>query len=116
MVAVGLVCFCVVAQAQRKTVLQVLILNSYDESTAPYLTPKNVFMLELQNQYASPIAFRQFDLEARSGNESSRRELKAELSQNEYGESPHWHEIFERRRWYAWIAHSGQGCHRLQRV
>ncbi len=85
-IATGSLIFnCSPVWAQESDVLQVLIINSYDESTPPYFTLKNVFMLELQKQYTSPIAFRQFNLEARSGNESSRSELKAQLLQNEYG-------------------------------
>ncbi len=86
--ATGLVCSWLPACAQAGEVLQVVIINSYDESTPPYVTLKNVFMLELQKQYALPIAFRQFDLEARSGNEAGRNVLKAELLQNEFGASP----------------------------
>ncbi len=84
----GLVFSCVPAWAQQDDVLQILIINSYDESTPPYFTLKNTFMLELQKQYTSPIAFRQFDLEARSGGESDRDELKSRLLQNEYGSTP----------------------------
>lgn len=86
--ATGLVCGWLPACAQAGEVLQVVIINSYDESTPPYVTLKNVFMLELQKQYALPIAFRQFDLEARGGNEAGRNVLKAELLQNEFGASP----------------------------
>lgn len=86
-VTIGLLFSCTVS-AQEGGVLKILIINSYDESTAPYFTLKNVFMLELQKQYARPIAFRQFDLEARSGNDAGRTELKAELLQNEFGASP----------------------------
>jgi len=84
----GLVFSCVPAWAQEDDVLQILIINSYDESTPPYFTLKNTFMLELQKQYTSPIAFRQFDLEARSGGELDRDELKSRLLQNEYGSTP----------------------------
>jgi signal transduction histidine kinase len=88
MATTTLVFGCFPACAQAGDILQILIINSYDESTAPYLTLKNVFMLELQRQYSLPIAFRQFDLEARSGNEVARAELKAELLQNEFAASP----------------------------
>ena len=84
----GLVFSCVPAWAQEDDVLQILIINSYDESTPPYFTLKNTFMLELQKQYTSPIAFRQFDLEARSGGELDRNDLKSRLLQNEYGSTP----------------------------
>lgn len=81
----GLTSNCDPVWAQQDSPLQILIINSYDESTPPYFTLKNVFMLELQKQYTSPIAFRQFDLEARSGGESNRKDLKFRLLQNEYG-------------------------------
>lgn len=84
----GFIFTCTPARAQETDVLQILIINSYDESTSPYLTLKNVFMLEFQKRYASPIAFSQFNLEARRGNEAGRAELKAELLQNEFGASP----------------------------
>ena len=84
---VGLIFSCAPACALEDNVLTILIINSYDQRTPPYLTLKNVFMLELQKQYTSPIAFRQFDLESRSGNEAARAELKAELLQNEFGAS-----------------------------
>ena len=84
----GQVFSCVPVWAQEDSPLQILIINSYDESTPPYFTLKNVFMLELQKQYTSPIAFRQFDLEARSGSEFDRNDLKSLLLQNEYGSTP----------------------------
>ncbi len=80
----GLVLSCVPAYAQQDEVLEVLILNSYDESTAPYYVLRNTFMLELQKKYRSPIAFRQFDLEQRSGDEMGRAELKSQLLHHEY--------------------------------
>ena len=85
-IATGSLVFnCSLVRAQETDVLQILIINSYDESTPPYFTLKNVFMLELQKQYTSPIAFRQFNLEARSGNDADRTDLKAQLLQSEYG-------------------------------
>ena len=84
----GQVFSCVPVWAQEDSPLQILIINSYDESTPPYFTLKNVFMLELQKQYTSPIAFRQFDLEARSGSGFDRNDLKSRLLQNEYGRTP----------------------------
>lgn len=81
---VGLVLSCFPAYAQQEDVLEVLILNSYDESTAPYYVLRNTFMLELQKKYKSPIAFRQFDLEQRSGGEMGRAELKSQLLHHEY--------------------------------
>lgn len=84
----GLVFGCIPAWAEEESALQILIINSYDQNTPPYFTLKNVFMLELQKQYASPIAFRELNLEQRNGNESGRSELKAQLLQTEYGSSP----------------------------
>lgn len=47
--------------AQQDT-LQVLILNSYDESSAPYFRPTREFRTYLQKEYANPIAFQDIDL------------------------------------------------------
>lgn len=47
--------------AQQET-LQVLILNSYDESSAPYFRPTNEFRKHLQQEYPNPIAFQDIDL------------------------------------------------------
>ena len=74
--------------AQTDETLQVLILNSFDENTAPYFVPRNIFMVELQKAHASPIAFRQFDLEQRSGEDLEREALKAQLLNNEYASTP----------------------------
>jgi len=73
---------------QTDETLQVLILNSYDESTAPYFPIRNVLMVELQKEQPSPIAFRQFDLRERNGNESARDELKWQLLQSEFASAP----------------------------
>lgn len=86
-VTIGLLVCCSHVSAQERDVLQVLIINSYEESTPPYFTVKNVFMLELQNRNTSPIAFRQLNLEARSGKELNRTELKTRLLHSEYGDA-----------------------------
>jgi len=88
MLAGGLICFCMLAQAQADTGLRVLIINSYDESTVPYLYPKEVFMTELQKHYTSPVAFRQFDLGQRAGAEGDQAALKMRLLELEYAIKP----------------------------
>ncbi len=88
MATAGLICFCTLAHAQTDSALRVLIINSYDESTVPYLSTKNVFMTELQKHYASPIAFRQFDLGMRIGNEGDFELLKMRLLELEYAIKP----------------------------
>ena len=87
-VTASLLFSCLPAYAQTDKALQVLILNSYDEGTAPYFLPRDAFMLELQKELVSPIAFRQFDLEHRRENTPDSLELKAQLLQNEYASSP----------------------------
>jgi len=72
--------------AQPNNPLQVLILNSFDESTAPYFQPRNVFMVDLQKRHPTPIAFRQFDLKQRSGGTEQQDDLKARLLLNEVAE------------------------------
>ena len=79
---------CLPANAQPVDALQVLIINSYDENTAPYFHPRNVFMMELQERYTSHIAFRQFDLGQRSVIESRHEELKTQLLQHDYASTP----------------------------
>lgn len=87
MLAAGLIGFCILAQAADSG-LQVLIINSYDESTEPYLYPKNVFMSEFQKYFTTPVAFRQFDLDQRAGTEEGYAELKMRLLEFEYAIKP----------------------------
>ena len=49
------------AHAQPEA-LQVLILNSYDESAAPYFRPTQEFKKNLQQRFPDPIAFQDIDL------------------------------------------------------
>jgi len=74
--------------AQTDMTLQVLILNSFEENTAPYFAARNAFMAELQKNHASPIAFRQFNLQQRNENNQGSEELKAQLLQNEFASAP----------------------------
>ncbi len=67
---------------------QVLILNTYDDSAAPYDRPTEIFRAELQRQFGEPISFYHIDLDAR-GNETKNREgLVAELLRNRYADMP----------------------------
>jgi len=75
-------------QAQTEANLRVLILNSYDESTAPYARVRTAFMTELQGRSPAPIAFWQFDLQERGAEEGASQALKAELLQSRYVEAP----------------------------
>jgi signal transduction histidine kinase len=71
------------AQQQPET-LQVLILNSYDESTVPYARGRGAFMEELPRLLKSRVAFRQFDLEARGQELEEDHDLKARLLQRRF--------------------------------
>lgn len=76
------------AQSQPEANPQVLILNSFDEGTAPFFEARNVFMTELQRLYPATIAFRQFDLGERGQDGESSHELKAQLLHGQYANGP----------------------------
>ena len=76
------------APLQAATQQQVLVLNSYDESTTPYARTRSAFMAELQRRMAEPVAFRQFDLQERGYEAAVSEELKAELLRAQYADSP----------------------------
>ncbi|RPH92674.1 MAG: sensor histidine kinase [Lysobacterales bacterium] len=71
------------AQAAEKA-LQVLILNSYDESTVPYAQARGAFMEELPRLLQSRVAFRQYDLEARGHELEKDHDLKVRLLQSRF--------------------------------
>ena len=54
------------ANATRDT-LGILILNSYDENSAPYFRPTEVFEKKLQENYPGRIAFQHIDLGKKGG-------------------------------------------------
>ena len=63
------ICVCMMfvtaqARADQET-LHVLILNSYDEISAPYFRPTEVFKAKLQENHSGPIAFHHVDLKKR---------------------------------------------------
>jgi signal transduction histidine kinase len=89
----GAVCVCLMlatqpVPAQPAAAPLILILNSYDKDTAPYARVREVFTLELERSYGAPVAFRQYDLEARSDHQKSRDPLKARLLGVSYLDSP----------------------------
>jgi signal transduction histidine kinase len=86
--AIVLACGCALANAQPEPTLQVLIINSYDESTAPYFTVKNAFVSTLKEQYGKPVAFRQFDLGQRIGSAEGYDALKMQVLKMAYDDSP----------------------------
>lgn len=61
---VWMVISCLTVQAQQEP-LHVLVLNSYDESVAPYFRPTEIFENSLQQYYPTPIAFQDIDLRQR---------------------------------------------------
>ena len=62
------------AVAADKTGLQILIINSFDNSTSPYVRPKAVFRAELPKQLDSPISFRELNLESNWGDQEERED------------------------------------------
>lgn len=77
------------AQAQPADhVLQVLIINSYDESTVPYAQARGAFMEELPRLLNSRVAFRQYDLEARGQELEEDHDLKVRLLQSRFADAP----------------------------
>jgi signal transduction histidine kinase len=63
------ICLCMMflgaeARAGREA-LHVLILNSYDETSAPYFRPTELFKVKLQESYSDPITFQHVDLRQR---------------------------------------------------
>ncbi|UCC15305.1 MAG: hypothetical protein JSW21_05040, partial [Gammaproteobacteria bacterium] len=66
----------------------VLILNTYDGSSAPYDRPTEIFRAELQRQFGEPISFSEFSLDAREPEFKLREELLAELLRNRFVDTP----------------------------
>lgn len=75
------------AQPAEKA-LQVLILNSYDESTVPYAQVRGAFMEELPRLLNSRVAFRQYDLDARGHELEADHDLKVRLLQSRFADAP----------------------------
>jgi signal transduction histidine kinase len=76
------------AFAQQDT-LQVLILNSYDESAAPYFRPTEEFRKQLQRKYTTPIAFQDIDLRQKGIDPQDQvDETIVQLLLSRYGELP----------------------------
>jgi signal transduction histidine kinase len=67
---------------------QVLILNTYDGTAAPFGFPKDVFRAELQRQFVEPIAFNEMNLDARTDEFNESDGLLAELLRNRYADAP----------------------------
>lgn len=67
---------------------QVLILNTYDGTSAPFGFPKDVFRAELQRQFVEPIAFNEMNLDARTDEFNESDGLLAELLRNRYADAP----------------------------
>lgn len=75
--------------AHAQDTLQVLILNSFDESSAPYFRPTDVFKEKLQEVYESPIAFQEIDLRLQ-GMDTKRyvSDVKVQLLRDHYVDAP----------------------------
>jgi signal transduction histidine kinase len=84
----GLMLATLPALAQPAAAPLVLVLNSYDESTAPYARAREVFALELEHRSDLPVLFRQYDLDERKDTQESRDQIKAQLLRISYLESP----------------------------
>jgi signal transduction histidine kinase len=75
--------------AQAGDIKQVLILNTYDGSAAPFDKLTDTFKSELQEQFDESIAFHSMDLNDRWGDVEGRGDLIAQLLQKNYaGTSP----------------------------
>lgn len=81
----ALTCF----PAHAQDTLHVLILNSFDESSAPYFRPTDVFKEKLQEAYETPIAFQEIDLRLQ-GMDTIRyvSDVKAQLLRDHYVDTP----------------------------
>ena len=67
---------------------QVLILNSYDSTAAPYDQVTEDFRAELQRQFGEPIAFNEMNLEIRRGELGAREDLVVQLLRDTYADTP----------------------------
>jgi hypothetical protein len=83
-----LLLLCLQAQAANQAP-KVLILNSYDESAAPYFRPTEAFRKQLQEYYTDPIAYQDIDLRQRRSEDLAEiDESIIQLLLNRYDESP----------------------------
>jgi len=79
---------CVPVNAQQD-ILRVLILNSYDESSAPYFQPVEEFKKELQRNYSATIVFQDVDLRQRGKQTQGETDQSiAQLLLSRYGSEP----------------------------
>ena len=84
----GMMIVALPVSAQEASTPLILILNSYDRSTAPYARARDVFTLELNRGYKAPLAYRQFDLEKRNDNQKRHDELNVRMLEFTFRESP----------------------------
>jgi len=76
------------ASAQSEAGLTVLVVNSYDQNTAPYFQVRDAFVTELQRGHATPIFLRQFNLEERGTDSEASHVLRSQLLRIQYAETP----------------------------
>ncbi|MGI9202950.1 MAG: ATP-binding protein [Woeseiaceae bacterium] len=74
--------------SQTADTTQILILNSYDGSSAPYYPLKEAFSTELERQFKGRISFYEANLDAGVDDFDVRKSLVAGLLQNRYSEVP----------------------------
>jgi len=74
--------------AADTAVPQILIINSFDGSTSPYVRPKIVFKAELQKQLNTPISFREVNLESNWGSREEREDLVVKFMHDFYANPP----------------------------
>lgn len=87
-IGIGALLLCLQAPAADQAP-KVLILNSYDESAAPYFRPTAEFRRILQEYYADPIAFQDIDLRQRRTEDLDEVDQSiTRLLLSRYGESP----------------------------
>ncbi len=75
-------------RSQAADTREVLILNTYDGTAAPFGFLKDVFRAELQRQFVEPIAFNEMNLDARTDEFNASEALLAELLHNRYADAP----------------------------
>lgn len=73
--------------AEEPPAYEVLILNSFDSKTSPYMQPAQIFRTEIQRRLSTHVSFHEVNLEANWGVSPERESLIENLVRDIYGNS-----------------------------
>ena len=72
--------------AQTVNTPQILILNTYDDSAAPYDVPTEIFIADIQREFGQSVVFHAENLDSRWGDSESREVPLSEVIKNRFAD------------------------------